>query len=104
MKYMRRIVTGVVISILTVVLTSNATVINFDDLTGQDKLPIGYAGLDWDPQWMYYDSVQDPYNPSSPPTRIYTHNYGGWIKFGEEVTFNGSWIATSLDFHGKPFG
>jgi opacity protein-like surface antigen len=50
-----------------------ATVINFDDLTGGGIVADGYAGVKWDSNFSYYDSPQDPYNPSSPRTRIYSN-------------------------------
>jgi hypothetical protein len=75
--------------------SAKATTLTFDDLHGAGAMPAGYAGLTWDPQWNYYDAPQPPYNPSSGATRLYTHNFGGWIKFGSDVTFNGSWVASS---------
>jgi hypothetical protein len=75
---------------------TQAAVLDFEDLTGDGSLPPNYAGLSWDPNWTYYDDAQPPYNPSSGVQRIYTHNFGGWIDFGTDVTFQGSWVA-SLD-------
>jgi len=89
---------GLVIGLLMVGMlgSANASVItlNFDDLTGSGSLN-NYAGLTWDANWTYYDDSQPPYNPSSGATRLYTHNYGGWIDFGADVTFLGSWVASS---------
>ncbi|MEW6267228.1 MAG: VPLPA-CTERM sorting domain-containing protein [Thermodesulfobacteriota bacterium] len=81
---------------------AGATVIDFEDLVGSGQLPSGYAGLTWDPNWQYYDWSQPPYNPSSGNVRIYTHNYGGWIDFGQDVSFQGSWVASS-DSAGEMF-
>jgi len=76
---------------------ANAAVVtlDFEDLSGSGALPTDYAGLTWDSHWQYYDWPQPPYNPSSGVERIYTHNYGGWIAFGTDVTFLGSWVATN---------
>jgi hypothetical protein len=51
---------------------ASALVVNFDDLQGQDLVPDGYGGINW-PGWYYYDSDQFPYNPSSPPCRVYNY-------------------------------
>ena len=83
-----------VMLVFGIVENAKATVINFDNLVGQGHLPGSYAGLTWDSHWCYYDWSQPPYNPSSGSVRIYSHNYGGWIDFGEDVTFQGSWIAS----------
>ena len=75
------------------------TVVNFDDLVNGSSahpLPVGYAGLDWDPEWFWWSWAQDPYNPSSPDTRIATHNFGGWIDFsplGAPVIFEGAYFS-----------
>jgi hypothetical protein len=60
---------------MTMMVTAAAhasVIVNFDDLVGSSSLPVGYAGLNWDSQWVYYDGAQDPYNPSS---FIYTNLY-----------------------------
>ena len=77
--------------------TASAALItlDFEDLSSSGSLPEHYAGLSWDSHWNYYGFYQPPYNPSSGIMRIYSHNYGGWIDFGEEVTFYGSWVATT---------
>jgi hypothetical protein len=78
---------------------ASPTVIGFDDLTGGGagfSLPAGYAGLNWDPEWFYWDAPQPPYNPSSPMTRIASWNYGGWIDFspiGLPVIFEGAYFS-----------
>ncbi|KPL22015.1 MAG: hypothetical protein AMJ75_08865 [Phycisphaerae bacterium SM1_79] len=75
------------------------TVLSFDDLVDGSSahyLPVGYGGLDWDPEWFWWSWDQPPYNPSSPDTRIATHNYGGWIDFsplGAPVIFEGAYFS-----------
>ena len=75
------------------------TVLNFDDLingSSAHPLPVDYAGLNWDTEWFWWSWAQDPYNPSSPDTRIATHNYGGWIDFsplGTPVIFEGAYFS-----------
>ena len=78
---------------------SFATVINFDDLVGQNLLSPGYAGIaDWG-TWTYYDSVQPPYNPSSGLQRVY-NNSDGDIKFGFQATFQGAFLNGNGDGNG----
>jgi len=72
-------------------------VLNFDDLVGQAAVPGNYAGLSWDPNWTYYDFAQGPWwSPFSGNTRIYTHNFGGWIKFNQTVQFQGANIGSDV--------
>jgi hypothetical protein len=93
------LVTGVGI----VSATYGEKVVNFDDLVGggaDSYLPVGYAGLSWDPNWFYWSFGQSSYMPHSPYTRIASHNYGGWIDFsplGEPVIFVGSWFSGDPD-------
>lgn len=84
---------------LALMMTTSANaqvVVNFDDLVDGSSLhylPVGYAGLDWDPLWFWWSWEQWPYTPSSPDTRIATHNYGGWIGFPDAVVFNGAYFS-----------
>jgi hypothetical protein len=75
-------------------VAASAVVLDFEDLSGKANLPTNYHGLTWDSHWQYYDYPQSPYNPSSGFVRIYTWNYGGWINFGTDVIFQGSWVAS----------
>ena len=50
---------------------AGAVVVNFDDLVGQALVPNGYGGINWNDEWTYYGWTQDPYNPSSPPARVW---------------------------------
>ena len=71
-------------------------VIDFEDLVGGNSstyLPVGYAGLDWDPLWFHWEFEQPPYTPSSGTQRIATHNYGGYIGFPDAVVFNGAYFC-----------
>lgn len=72
-------------------LSASADIINFDDLIGQAPVPPGYGTVqDWT-GWTYYDWAQHPYNPHSPPCRVYTSS--GTFKFGRDVVFDGAWFA-----------
>jgi hypothetical protein len=75
-------------------MNAGATIINFDDLVG-DNLPVpdGYGGVTWYGEWTYYGFTQDPYNPHSPPNRVYTGNADARFTFGSSVTFDGAWFA-----------
>jgi len=69
-----------------------ADVINFDDLVGQLPVPNGYGTVqDWS-GWTYYDFAQPPYNPNSPPVRIYNTS-NGTFKFGRDVVFDGAFFS-----------
>jgi hypothetical protein len=80
---------------------ASATVVNFDDLTGGGTLANGYGGIDWNNNWLYYDSPQTPYNPSSLSERVYTnyalHPSGNTeavsFSFASGVVFNGADFA-----------
>lgn len=95
---------------VSAVQAAPTTVINFDDLVimeGRSPLPDGYAGVNWDPEWFYWSWDNDPYNPSSPSTRISSWNYGGWIDFsplGTPVIFEGAYLSgydiTEVHFEG----
>lgn len=74
------------------VSSAAADVINFDDLVGQAPVPNGYGTVvDWT-GWTYYDWEQSPYNPNSPPVRIYNTS-NGTFKFGRDVVFDGAFFS-----------
>ncbi len=73
--------------------TANATVITFDNLSGNGTLASNYAGLTWGSGWMYYDSNQSPYNAFSGKERIYNYNSGKSFKFANDVVFTGAYFA-----------
>ncbi len=57
-----------------------ATVITFDDLGGAcdntiNNIPNGYGNATW-ANWTCYQFAQDPFNPNSPPARIYSPQTG----------------------------
>jgi hypothetical protein len=87
---------------------ASAFVVTFDDLSGRALVPSPYGGIDWDDNWLHYDVAQDPYNPASPPTRIFT-NYDRFPEgssaavpffFVADSVFDGVWLsgATSVFF------
>jgi hypothetical protein len=73
---------------------ASATVITFDDLPG-DNLPVpdGYGNVTWYGQWTYYGDAQPPYNPHSPPNRVYDQLSDAKFMFANSVVFNGAWFA-----------
>jgi len=79
--------------VLFFTMAASATIINFDDLSGTGTVQDGYAGVTWYGQWTYYDAVQPPYNPHSPPERVYDFQNDSMFKFGSPVVFNGAWFA-----------
>ena len=67
-------------------------IVDFDDLVGQAQVPDGYGGIaDWG-AWTYYDWDQPPYNPHSPPCRVY-NTVDGVFGFDSDVVFEGAWFA-----------
>lgn len=94
MKRIKLILLSGLLITLALVFPVNAavTVVNFDELVGQNIVPDGYAGLNWDPNWWYYGWDQSPWNAHSPPNRIYSY-YPAWIGFSNPVYFKGAWLA-----------
>jgi hypothetical protein len=80
-------------ALLTLATTASATVVTFDDLSGDGPVPDGYAGITWNGQWSYTSGVQAPYTPASPPTRIYDALPAGQFDFSAPVTFDGAYFV-----------
>ena len=72
------ILIGILFLMSAPLLQATTVVVNFDSLSGSGLVPSPYGGINWLDNWSYYDSVQDPYNPASPPERIYT-NYDKFL-------------------------
>ena len=79
---------------------AGTTVVTFDDLA-DGLVPDGYGGITWDSNWQNYSESQDPYNPESPPSRVYT-NYSLWsggsfdavpFYFSSPIVFDGAYFA-----------
>ncbi len=49
------------------------TVVTFDNLA-DGTVPDGYGGINWSGDWYNYTEAQPPYNPESPPGRVYTYS------------------------------
>jgi hypothetical protein len=79
--------------VLFFTMAASASVITFDDLSGTGAVPDGYAGVTWFGQWTYFDAVQPPYNPHSPPERVYDNLGDAMFQFGSPVVFNGAWFS-----------
>ncbi len=90
---MRKLLLLTLLVVLFFTMAAGATVINFDDLPGDGVVPDGYNGVTWFGQWNYYGEVQDPYNPHSPPNRVYDFETDGMFKFGSAVVFDGAWFS-----------
>jgi hypothetical protein len=103
MKKTKLILLASLVALLALVSSVSAaqTVVTFDDLIDNvynhnTPIPAGYAGMTWDPNWFYWSWSQAPYwEPHSPPTRIATHNYGGWFEFSQPVDFKGAYLSGS---------
>ena len=79
---------------------AQATVVNFDDLSGDGSVADGYGGITWGNNWQHYDDSQNPYNPSSPFQRIYADSsvfgntfQGTSFSFLTDVAFGGAYFA-----------
>ncbi|MGD0697585.1 MAG: PEP-CTERM sorting domain-containing protein [Terriglobia bacterium] len=75
---------------------ASTVVVNFDDLVGQAAVPDGYGGINWGGVWTYYGYAQDPYNPESPPNRIYSPQTGAGeydFSFLTPEVFDGAYFA-----------
>ncbi len=70
------------------------TVVNFDDLSGSGVVADGYAGMTWNGAWLFYDTAQTPYSPSSPFTRIYNGSglAAASFQWASPVVFDGAFI------------
>lgn len=94
---MRRAIGTLATLILTLglVKSAEATVLNFDDLTGSGLLADGYGGITWNGEWAYYDLAQPPYNPKSDFERIYNVSVSSPTDFSFEspAVFNGAWFS-----------
>lgn len=90
---MRKLLFLTLLLVLFFTLAANAsTIINFDNLP-DGLVPDGYQGVTWFSQWTNYTEVQDPYNPHSPPGRVYDGLNDAMFKFGSPVTFEGAWFS-----------
>jgi hypothetical protein len=79
---------------------------NFDSFTGSGTVPDGYCSITWGGVWSYYDSAQPPYNPFSPPERVYTPNSGAGeytFTLNTPAVFSGAYFAgnafATVDFN-----
>ncbi len=93
---MRKIVATIVFGFFLCIFSEAHAVLvtlDFEDLEGSGTVPADYAGLSWDANWNFFNGPYPPYTPSSGTSRIFTLNYGGWIDFGREVDFYGSWVS-----------
>lgn len=89
---MKKILAAVLLSVVGVGV-SQATVVNFDDLSGQAAMADGYGGITWSVgSWVHYDWYQWPYTAKSPVQRVYSYT-DGEFEFGSDVTFDGAWFA-----------
>lgn len=85
------IVVGIVAG---VVGAATGDVIDFDDLMGAGVVPDGYGTVEEWNGWVYFRLSMPPYNPHSPPSRIYKSSLGtGEIRFGRGIVFEGAWFA-----------
>jgi hypothetical protein len=91
MKFLKPLL--LVASLLVFASFAMATDCNFDSFTGAGVVPDGYCGVTWNSNWHYYDSAQPPYNPFSPPERVYDFVGTAPIDFSSPDVFNGAYFA-----------
>jgi hypothetical protein len=112
-KYIACLVTGVILLFSAVV--SNATILNFDDLSGWGTVPVNYGGLTWNDSWWSFTS-EPPYYPAYSDPRVVTSfdNMNGiswtglnYVDFPTASIFNGAYfsgwntIGYDLYYHGS---
>jgi hypothetical protein len=75
------------------------TVVNFDDLPGDNAginvpVPDGYGGIIWNKQWNHFGTPQFPYTPASGSKRAYTRQPQAAFFFQTApVIFNGAFFS-----------
>jgi len=92
---LRKLLLFSLLLVLFFALAANATqtIITFDDLGFDQVVPDGYAGVTWYAEWNAYQEPQDPYNPHSPPFRVYDFLNDGHFTFSTPVVFDGAWFS-----------
>jgi hypothetical protein len=87
-----------VVALFALASFASATVCDFDALPGDGVVPDGYCSITWGGVWNYYGESQPPYNPSSPPNRVYDFVTHGTFSFDSgPVVFNGAYFS-GFDF------
>lgn len=86
------LLTLLLVLVFTLGGVASASVITFDDI-GDGVVPDGYQGVTWFGQWTNYTEAQDPYNPHSPPGRVYDGLNDAMFQFSSPVVFNGAWFS-----------
>lgn len=81
--------------LMSVSSIASATVLDFEDLSGQSALSSNYGGLTWASDWEHYDWTQPPFSAHSGVQRLYNNGNGNtdWFKFSSDVVFNGAYFA-----------
>ena len=89
-----------VLAALAIAPAAQATVINFENLSGYGYVPYGYEGVNWFGSWQYYSFAQDPYNAHSGVERVYSSLSlaTSGFSFSTDVVFNGAWFASFPDY------
>lgn len=75
---------------------ANAAVVTFDSLTGDGVVPDGYGGIQWGGNWSYYDDLDPPYTPASPPERVYPLGddvANAIFSFSSPTVFDGAYFS-----------
>ncbi len=77
---------------------ASATVLTFDDITGDELVAANYGGLDWSAgDWFAFGGEQAPFTPHSGDVRV-ASGFGDpdsatAIGLGAGETFQGAWFA-----------
>jgi len=99
----RKLILLTLLLVVFFAMSASAAVINFDDLP-DEVVPDGYQNVTWFGDWTNYTEPQDPYNPHSPPGRVYDFLNDAMFQFNSAVQFNGAWFAgqptTTVQFEG----
>ena len=71
-------------------------IVNFDDLSGEGAVANGYGGINWNGEWVHRDAPNPPYNPESPPQRVFNidrTNPSTFTFLYDGVVFDGAYYS-----------
>lgn len=90
----KKIIAGLLGSLALACGSASATVVTFDSLKGEGKVPAVYRSIAWEDGWYYLSSPFPPFDAHSSPTRIYSDaNEKGFTFLAGDQVFDGAWFA-----------
>lgn len=93
-QLIRKLTCGALAACALAAGSASATVVNFDQLTGNGPVPSVHGGIAWDSGWYYLSSTFPPFEAHSSPTRIYSDaDVKGFAFLDGDQIFDGAWFA-----------